>query len=241
MARDVVIIDYGHGGVFNGRYQTIGKQYLYEDREPQVWVGEGLINRCIAVRLMRMLRQAGVDCYDAVAGRWEQHPLTWMELQQLDVPLSTRAAAVNNIQREYPGAPLVSIHSNALSSSSAGPGQSHGGVSVWTSPGETKSDGLADAIWTALRADQDAHGFHVGAGDASDGDADYEADFHILTRTIGVAVLIEGGFFDNWEDCQRLMSRSGQRLLARSYANGILRWLTNQRRVEVADDGLAGL
>jgi N-acetylmuramoyl-L-alanine amidase len=174
-----------------------------------------------------MLNKAGVRVYDCVAGAWLDTHKTWMELEQNDTPLQVRAARVNAIQREHKGAPLVSIHANALSRHSSGPGQGHGGVSLWTSRGQTESDGLADALWWGLTT-YDNHGFAVNRGDFDDGDADHEADFYLLTRTVGVAVLIESGFFDHWPDARRLMSRAGQRLLAQSYAEGIMRWLTRR-------------
>jgi N-acetylmuramoyl-L-alanine amidase len=235
MARGVVILDYGHGGVFNGAYQTSGKQYTFNHQQPEVWIGEGLVNRCIAARLANMLNRAGVRVYDCVANRWVDSTVTWMELEQLDVPLSMRAAVVNALQKTDKTIPLVSIHANALSSTSSGPGQSRGGVSLWTSPGETMSDGLADDLYWGLTA-YDMHGFAVNR-DMSDGDVDYEADFHLLTRTVGVAVLIESGFFDNWDDARRLMSRAGQRMLAHSYLEGIMRYL-KRTRAQGGDDGL---
>ena len=237
MARDVVIIDYGHGGVHRGAYQTAGKQYTFTDREPEVWIGEGLVNRCIASRLMTMLRRAGVDVYDPVAGRWVDEHRTWMELEQRDTPLQIRAARVNAIQREHPSAPMVSLHSNAMSAHSSGDGQRYGGVSLWTSRGQTKSDGLADELWWGLTT-YDGHGFRVNRGSFDDGDVDHEADFHLLTRTVGVAVLVESGFFDHWDDARRLMSRAGQRLLAHSYTEGIMKWLKRERRRRELNDGL---
>lgn len=237
MERDVVIVDYGHGGVFAGQYQTSGKQYLYTNREPQVWVGEGIINRCIAARLMNMLNRAGVRVYDPVADRWVDTPRTWLQLEQLDTPLAIRAQRVNAIQRQHPNAPLVSIHANAMTNSSSGSGQGHGGVSIWTSPGQTGSDALADALFWSLTT-YDMHGFAVNRDVAPDGDADFEADFHLLTRTVGVAVLIESGFFDHWPDAERLMSRAGQRTLAQSYVEGIMRWLRRGKGTQEVSDGL---
>lgn len=235
MERDMVLIDYGHGGVHAGSYQTAGKQYLHTSQEPPVWIGEGLVNRCIAARLMQRLRSAGVDVFDVVAGQRVDRPLTWMELEQRDTPLAMRTANANRIQNADRSAILVSIHANAMSNTSQGNGQSYGGVSIWTSRGQTESDRLADELWWGLTT-YDGHGFRVNRGDFSDGDVDHEADFHLLARTYGTAVLLECGFFDHWPDAERLMSRAGQRLLAESITEGIMRYLKRARsRTEVAD------
>ena len=97
------------------------------------------------------------------------------------------------------------------------------------------SDDLADDLYWGLTT-YDMHGFAVNR-DTSDGDVDYEADFHLLTRTVGAAVLIESGFFDNWDDARRLMSRAGQRMLAHSYLEGIMKYL-KRTRAQGGDDGV---
>lgn len=233
MARDLVIVDYGHGGIYTGTYQTSGKQYHHISAG--LWVGEGIVNRCVAARLIRWLLRAGVDVFDCVAGKeWHRAP-SWLELTQQDVPLSHRVARANEVQRERVNSPLISVHANALSRTSTGDGQPHRGISLWTSPGETRSDGLARDLWWAL-VTYDGHGMQCNAG--RDGQKDHESSFAILTRTVGPAVLIEGGFFDNLEDARIMISSQGQRSLAYAYHEGIMRWLRRQRAAIGGGDGI---
>ena len=229
MGRDAVIVDYGHGGVFDGKYTTAGKQYLHKSVEPNLWIGEGIVNRMIAVELIGMLLFHGVDVFDCVAGcMWTSKP-SWLELEQRDTPLPVRSAFVNQVQRGKPGAALVSVHANALSRTNEGDGQQSRGVSVWTSPGQTESDELADALYWGV-CTFTAHDMPASRGNWGDGDRDYEASFHMLTKTIGTAVLIESGFFDNLIDARILISTQGQRDLARAYCEGILRYLRRKRQ-----------
>lgn len=224
MAGHMVVIDYGHGGIYRAKYQTAGKQYDHQSVFPSIWVGEGILNRVMAARVIKRLLGAGVRVFDCVKNQWWETAPSWMELEQTDVALSSRAAATNRIQRQHPDAPLISLHSNAIGMSLAGNGHPVRGTSFWTSKGTTRSDALADSLWRAFDR-RDGCGMPLRRGDMTDGDHDHEADFHMLTRTVGVAVLIECGYFTNIDDVKLLLSLDGQRRISKAIYAGVTDWL----------------
>ena len=99
---------------------------------------------------------------------------------------------------------LVSVHCNA-----AGNGQwmTARGWSAYTTPGHTKSDILAESLYTA--AAKIINGQHFRT-DRSDGDSDIEERFYILKNTNCAAVLTENLFQDNKEDVSFLLSDLGK-------------------------------
>jgi N-acetylmuramoyl-L-alanine amidase len=91
---------------------------------------------------------------------------------------------------------------------------------VFTSPGQTKSDFIADILFrevakefTELRP----------RTDTSDGDVDKEARFWMLTKTHGRAVLLESMFHTNRKECKILMSDEGKERIAKCLLRAILR------------------
>ena len=55
-----LLIDYGHGGLINGEYQTPGgKQYTHTDVDPPLTLYEGVSNRMSAAALMRLALNEG--------------------------------------------------------------------------------------------------------------------------------------------------------------------------------------
>ena len=224
MGTPFAIVDYGHGGVFNAEYQTAGKQYLHTSVVPNIWIGEGIVNRMVAAEFIRICVKNDKPVFDCVANRtWDRIP-TWMELEQRDISLSQRVANANDIQKIDKTVPFISIHSNAQGNASSGDSLPAYGASVFTSIGQTQSDSLADAFYASLKANTDKHKLRVRPGNWSDGDEDHEANFYVLQHTIGAAVLIEAGFFDNLQDARKLMSRVTQRGLGFTYFNAIKAW-----------------
>ncbi|MDE7377524.1 MAG: N-acetylmuramoyl-L-alanine amidase [Paraprevotella sp.] len=133
---------------------------------------------------------------------------------------------------------LVSIHCNAAGGD--GKWKSAGGWCVYTSPGKTKADDLATAIWNAAdeRLKDYKERFPIlqaqGAYDSkqkpmradwSDGDPDYEARFYILVHTKCPAVLTESLFQDNKADCDFLLSDEGTQAIVDLHANGIYNYI----------------
>lgn len=201
----MVIIDPGHGGVYQGVYQTPGKRSPKWEDLPQLF--EGVQNRQIATLLKGHLTLAGIPFIDVAP-------------DYRDVPLTDRVYQANRIHWSYPRAIYVSIHADA-----AGDGTQHhpaSGVSVYTSPGQTKSDKLASHVLDALKVnlDQDIKWRY----DYSDGDADKEENFYVLTKTKSPAILCELGFFTNREQCEKMHTEDWKARCALSIFEGIKKY-----------------
>ncbi len=211
-----VVLDYGHGGLVGGRYQTAGKRYTHTDVSPPLMILEGVVQRQIVAREIALWLAAGVEVYDCVAGRrWERAP-SWQELEQQDVALSARTAYANGI----PSSVLISHHSNAVGNALSGPSQSARGIEIYTSRGQTRADALADSLLAAFRRHLEPLGMPVRRGDWGDGDGDMEADFWMLSKSKSPAVLGEVGFHTNLSDARILLSEAGQQAIATAYYVG---------------------
>jgi N-acetylmuramoyl-L-alanine amidase len=132
----------------------------------------------------------------------------------------------------------VSIHVNAAGSD--GKWHTAGGFSVYTSKGKTKSDNLAECIYSRASKclssyvvlleqgkkvgfyDQSQKAFRM---DVSDGDKDLEADFYVLKNTNCPAVLVECMFQDNKSDVEFLLSDVGKHSIERTLLEGILDYI----------------
>ncbi|MCK5237144.1 MAG: N-acetylmuramoyl-L-alanine amidase [Deltaproteobacteria bacterium] len=186
------LLDNGHGGVLNGLYQTKGK------RSP-VWpdgsvLYEGEFTRAIVARLAELLTEAGIK-------------YVVLTPEQTDVGLSERVRRAN----EWGDAALVSIHANA--------GGGHG-YEVFTSPGVTASDKMADIFLNAFAEEFPDERMRA---DNTDGDLDKEADFAIISRTHMPAVLTECFFMDNEAECRTyLMTKEGRDRIANAHFNAII-------------------
>lgn len=231
-----IVIDPGHGGVnpFTGEYVTPGKRYVFriDGFAAPMPIYEGERMRVLAAHLGRALHNAGFSIYSALTGS----PMTGANVGRSlepslwphdDVPLQRRVEITNSLARLKPVAPLLlSLHSNAVSATSEGAGQTQArGVSVWTTPGQTESDKAATATWEALRA------FHAAGGGlpmrsqaAEDKDPDYESGFYVLRNTVGPAILVELGFHDHPDDAAWLLQDANLARAACTIAQGIAAW-----------------
>jgi N-acetylmuramoyl-L-alanine amidase len=222
-----LLLDYGHGGIIDGVYQTPGgKQYTHTSVSPPLVLYEGVSNRRTAWRLLRRALAAGVPVFDVVAARRyapgvDAPPATWHDLEQLDVSLSRRTRAAN----KYRGGLYVSVHSNAIGNTISGPSRSARGVDVYTSHGQTAADPVADTLHAAFQEVLAGEDMPVRRGDWRDDDADHEAGFWVLRKTAMAAVLGEVGFFTNIDDARFLDSERGQDLIAEAYWRGVGGWL----------------
>lgn len=138
-----------------------------------------------------------------------------------DVPLSERVRRINQHCNDYGASNVVvvSIHINA-----AGNGTqwlSARGWSVYTSKGKTMSDELA--IIMCEEAEKSHIDFKIRK-DMSDGDADWEENFTILTKTKCPAVLSENFFMDNEDDVDFLLSQTGKDVVKNIHINSIIRY-----------------
>ena len=172
----VPILDFGHGGLINGVYQTAGKRSPEYDGKI---IYEGVSNRWFGWNIMRKLALLGIPYY--TTGITEE-----------DMSLHDRVAAANKIYAVNPNAYLFSIHSNA------GGGT---GIEGFTSRGDTPSDPLAEMF---LQDIQSCLPLERLRSDTTDGDLDKEADYQILKYTTGRAFLIELWFMDNRKDFDKL-------------------------------------
>lgn len=138
-----------------------------------------------------------------------------------DVPLSERVRRVNQYCNDYGASNVVvvSIHINAAGNGTQW--MTARGFSVYTSKGKTKSDELATIMC------EEAEKSHVDfkiRKDMSDGDADWEENFTILTKTKCPAVLSENFFMDNEDDVNFLLSQTGKDVIKNIHINSIIRY-----------------
>lgn len=198
----LVLLDAGHGE------NTPGK------RSPDGKFREYLFAREIAEDLSRELTRDGLIVKSVVRG-------------VIDTPLSERVRIVNAYCKEYgvSNVVLVSIHCNA-----AGDGKewlNGRGFEVYTSPGNTKSDMLAECIYKAAEICLPDMKMRY---DLNDGDYDKEARFAMLTQTKCPAVLTENLFQDNREDVAFLMSPAGKRAIVNLHLQGILNYIVKTKK-----------
>lgn len=190
----VWLIDEGHGGMRNGIYTTApSKMCKFDD----FTIYEGVINRQIGTMVIKSLSDLKID-YVTLADEWE------------DTPLSQRVNRADNIFRKHKNCIYLSIHSNAGGGS---------GFEIFTSPGQTKSDKVANVFCQTYIKHFPNFKFRA---DKSDSDWDKEADYFVLRKTDCPAVLVENLFFDNHEEAKYLMSVDGQKAIANCIVDAIV-------------------
>lgn len=128
--------------------------------------------------------------------------------ENLDRDLLARAEIANNWGADV----FISLHCNGFKDPSAN------GFEVWTSPGETKSDHLAQEIIEEFAFEFPTVKIRK---DMSDGDGDKEAKFVVLTKTDMSAALIEIGFLTNVNDATRIKSVQGKQGFVNSVCNAV--------------------
>lgn len=116
----------------------------------------------------------------------------------------------------------VSIHINA---SAKNGWDKATGFSIYTSPGETKSDILATDIFDEATKILKPFGKSLRK-DTSDGDPDFEENFYVLRKTICPAVLTENFFQNSKNDVEFLESEEGFKAIVSYHVNGILKYLS---------------
>ena len=159
--------------------------------------------------------------------------------EEVDIPLQDRTNRVNKICYDLgkSNVILISIHVNAAASDA----QWHDarGWSIYTSPGNTKSDALATCIFKVAEKEFSTPGcdylknFKSGKqkpirSDYSDGDPDYESNLWMLSKTSCPAVLVENFFQDNREDVYYLKSYSGKSSCAKVMVKGIKDYIASK-------------
>lgn len=188
-----IILDNGHG------IRTRGKRSPVQPDSSQLFEWE--FNRDVVRRIARLLTIDDIP-----------HIILVPQIE--DMPLAERVSRANEIYKETPGSFLVSVHANA------GGGT---GWEVWTSPGETESDLIADIFYEQARKELGDE-FRMRT-DTADGDYDKEAHFYILQHTICPAVLTENLFMDSPQDLDFIMSDDGRQRIAQLHYKAILEYL----------------
>ena len=196
MKKHLILLDNGHGN------NTVGK------RSPDGTLLEYQYTRDMAKSIFNTLKALGYNVELLVP-------------EIYDVPLSERVRRINQHCNDYGASNVVvvSIHINA-----AGNGTqwlSARGWSVYTSKGKTKSDELATIMY------EESEKSHIDfkiRKDMSDGDADWEENFTILTKTKCPAVLSENFFMDNEDDVDFLLSQTGKDVVKNIHINSIIKY-----------------
>jgi len=195
------LLDAGHGGIKDGRYTTApGKMHTFADG---LVFYEGENNRAIVNLLAPLLDQASIEferVYD----------------EQFDTLLSKRVKTANSIFSKDRRCVYLSIHSDAMPEGAHGKGR---GFTIYTSPGQTRSDEIASTFSETYR---DAFPEFKHRRDLSDGDADKEEGFYVLRKTRCPALLIENLFFDNRREAEFLLSVEGRKRIAGALLRSIL-------------------
>jgi N-acetylmuramoyl-L-alanine amidase len=202
-----ILIDNGHGN------NTSGKRSPYSQNKisPNIDFYEYKWNREIAKPIVDELKQMG---YNADLLVTEENDITLLE----------RVKRVNKICDEYGASNvlLVSIHANA-----AGNGKqwlNAKGWSAFTTKGNTKSDTIAEYLYT--EAEKNFVGRKIRT-DKSDGDKDWETNFYICQKSKCPAVLTENFFYDNEDDVKYILSEEGRQAVIKTHIDGIINYIKN--------------
>lgn len=110
---------------------------------------------------------------------------------------------------------LISLHCNAWKTPDAE------GFEVWTSPGQTRSDYLAEEIITSTKKSFPMAKYRA---DMTDGDLDKESKFVVLIRTTMSAVLIEIGFLTNLNEARRISNQTNIIAYTEAWADALENW-----------------
>lgn len=188
------LLDAGHGGMDKDGHYTTAPAKMHRFKDFTIY--EGVVNRTIVELARKALMASRID-YAIIADRIE------------DTPLSQRVSRADSAYAKDKRCVYLSIHSNAGGGS---------GFEVFTSPGQTKSDKIADVFCEVYRKHFPGYAFRA---DKADGDGDKEADFYVLRKTDCPAVLVENLFFDNETEARYLLSPEGQQAISNCIVDAI--------------------
>lgn len=172
-----------------------------------------------------------------------------VDMMQSEVPLPqtaelrARCKYVNDLCEKYgtKNCIYVSIHVNAAAST--GRWNKAGGWSAYTSRGQTNADKLATFLYNAAEKHLASYAEAMEKGkingqydkkqrpyrtDFSDGDADQEAGFYVLTNTKCPAVLTENLFMDNKSDVAFLKSAEGKKAIVEIHKSAIVNYFRHE-------------
>lgn len=196
MKKHLILLDNGHGN------NTAGK------RSPDGNLLEYQYTRDMAKSVFNVLKALGYNVELLVP-------------EVYDVSLTERVRRVNKRCEEYGASNVLvlSIHVNAAWDGSKW--LNARGFSVFTSKGKTNSDELATIM--CEEAEKSHIDFKIRK-DMSDGDADWEENFTILSKTKCAAVLSENFFMDNRDDVAFLQSPCGKEIVKTIHVNAVIKY-----------------
>ena len=182
-------------------------------RSPDGKFREYAYSRKVCKAIQEELLSRGVDCVID----YEDDDMPGLSSSQ---ELVKRVQIVNEMAKKT-DCLYVSIHVNA---SAKNGWDKATGFSIYTSPGETKSDTLATDIFDEATKLLKPAGKSLRK-DTSDGDPDFEENFYVLRKTICPAVLTENFFQNSKSDVEWLESEEGFEVIVSYHVNGILKYL----------------
>jgi N-acetylmuramoyl-L-alanine amidase len=195
-----VIVESGHGGINNNVYLTSGKQS--PEWSDGLKIYEGYSCKMLATDLVGSLLDADIDAF-------------LLNSEVYDYSNIVRAERVNTWLKLDSRIVFISLHHNAQPTDKADYTDKYGvkgyikngatGIEIFTTKSKTKSDLIADYIYTELHNEFTELKFRC---DWSDKDADKEADFTVLASTNCPAVLIEWLFMTTYSDCKIIADKN---------------------------------
>ncbi len=201
-----IILDPGHGSLDSKGKYTTAPAKMYEFPNGDV-AYEGVWNRKYAKCIGDLLEEAGYEVVYSI-GKWDNPE---------DVPLADRVTLANKYSAK--DTLFVSMHFNASANHDVR------GFSVYTTKGITNSDRVAEFIATEVEKWVRLVGSMANdvklRFDTSDGDKDWEEDFYVLKKTKCPAVLIEGLFFDEYNDFQKIKDKAFMKAFSEAVVSGI--------------------
>ena len=144
-------------------------------------------------------------------------PVYYTHVGNQDTSLAERVRKANYMHNLYRCSFLVSIHVNS------GGGT---GWEVYTSPGVIQSDEIASYL--GYEAEITWGKDWTMRFDKSDGNADKEERFYLLTNTNCSSVLTENFFMDTERDCDFITSDAGVQQIAEVHFRSIMNFITEK-------------
>jgi N-acetylmuramoyl-L-alanine amidase len=203
MSRYTWLLDPGHGGFIDGRYQTKGKQSpkLPDGRK----LYEGEFNRDVVSRIIELCKANNVKSINIVDS-------------EQDLSLSRRVKKANSIQKENKNCIYLSIHANGFGNGTNF--NSANGVSTFYHINSKKGAKLAIKLQDEL----------VKSTKLKDRGAisnDKWASFYVLRKTSMPAILSENGFMTNLKEAKLLLSSDFRDKIALAHFETIMEFEKN--------------
>ena len=207
----LVFLDAGHGALDReGNYVTAPSKQWRHSRgtfHNGGWFYEGVFNRTLTYRVAAKLSRLDI-------------PHIIVSHENVDNSLEYRVDLANWYNKRVSKSLYISNHSNASGSGLAR------GFEVYTSPGRTSSDAVAEMHWNNVK---ELLGDRISyRPDTTDGDHDREARFYVLTKTAMTAILVEHLFFDNYEDAMLLMNEDIVERFAEAQVRTIIQFMRGE-------------